>query len=249
MALSTIPAAWVGREPAAIAAGLADVLVGSLHLDFAFVRLCDPNGGAAVEVTRGNAWQAFPEWLQRHLASSASFRARKSFPTLAAACSRAAVLSFPSVSMPRAVWSLRRVIAPTFPPRLTSCCSPWLRITPRQHFRRARLIHEREDAARSKSFVKPATNSEMKVAERTAELRRSEAYLAEARRLSTHGGFRLGCFSGKLYWSEETFPHLRARPSDDQPTMELRSPTGSSGRQRRVRATDHRARGAARGGS
>ena len=34
VALSTIPAAWVGREPATIAAGLADVLVGSLRLDF-----------------------------------------------------------------------------------------------------------------------------------------------------------------------------------------------------------------------
>src|SRR5436309_11859420 len=68
VALSAIPAAWVGREPPAIAAGLADVLVGSLHLDFAFVRLCDPNGGAAVEVTRGNAWKAFPQWLQQHLA-------------------------------------------------------------------------------------------------------------------------------------------------------------------------------------
>jgi hypothetical protein len=56
VALSTIPAAWVGREPSAIAAGLADVLMGSLLLDFAFVRLCDPNGGTAVEETRGNAW-------------------------------------------------------------------------------------------------------------------------------------------------------------------------------------------------
>ena len=46
VALSTIPAAWVGRDPPAIAAGLADVLVGALHLDFAFVRLCDPSSGA-----------------------------------------------------------------------------------------------------------------------------------------------------------------------------------------------------------
>src|SRR3984893_11524511 len=68
VALSTIPAAWVGREPPAIAAGLADVLVGSLHLDFAFVRLCDPRGGGPIEMTRGSAWEAFPEWLQRHLA-------------------------------------------------------------------------------------------------------------------------------------------------------------------------------------
>src|ERR1700738_4511638 len=67
VALSTIPAAWVGREPPIIAAGLADVLVGSLQLDFAFVRLCDPKGRGAIEVTRGDAWKAFPEWLQTHL--------------------------------------------------------------------------------------------------------------------------------------------------------------------------------------
>src|SRR5437879_3186716 len=66
VALSTIPAAWVGREPPIIAAGLADVLIGSLHVDFAFVRLCDPKGGAAIEVTRGHAWKAFPEWLRTH---------------------------------------------------------------------------------------------------------------------------------------------------------------------------------------
>src|SRR2546428_9666678 len=64
VALSTIPAAWVGRAPPAIAAGLADVLVGSLGLDFAFVRLRDPRGGASVEATLGNAWNAFPEWLE-----------------------------------------------------------------------------------------------------------------------------------------------------------------------------------------
>ena len=80
VALSTVPAAWVGREPPAIAAGLADVLVNSLHLDFAFVRLCDPNGGTTVEIARGSAWHAFPEWLQSYLSdngrSAGSFRMR-----------------------------------------------------------------------------------------------------------------------------------------------------------------------------
>jgi signal transduction histidine kinase len=66
VALSTIPAAWVGREPPTIAAGLADVLVRSLHLDFAFVRLCDPKGGSAIEIMRGFPWKAFSEWLHAH---------------------------------------------------------------------------------------------------------------------------------------------------------------------------------------
>jgi PAS domain S-box-containing protein len=67
VALSTIPAAWVGREPPIIAGGLADALVGSLNLDFAFVRLCDPQGTGTIEITRGEGWKAFPEWLQAHL--------------------------------------------------------------------------------------------------------------------------------------------------------------------------------------
>src|SRR6202040_4113970 len=44
VAVSTVPAVWAGREPRAIAAGLVDVLVNALYLDFAFVRLCDPTG-------------------------------------------------------------------------------------------------------------------------------------------------------------------------------------------------------------
>jgi hypothetical protein len=38
VALSTIPAGWIGIEPRTIAAGLADILAESLCFDFAFVR-------------------------------------------------------------------------------------------------------------------------------------------------------------------------------------------------------------------
>jgi PAS domain S-box-containing protein len=71
VAASTIPAAWAGREPPAVVAGLADLLIGGFHLDFAYVRLCDPDGGPAVEAMRGEAWQGFPEWLQRRLTGEA----------------------------------------------------------------------------------------------------------------------------------------------------------------------------------
>jgi hypothetical protein len=68
LALSSIPEVWVGREPPAIAAEFADVMIQSLQLDFAFVRLCDPTGCEAVEVMRGDAWKEFPEWLQQRVA-------------------------------------------------------------------------------------------------------------------------------------------------------------------------------------
>jgi signal transduction histidine kinase len=70
VALSAIPAAWVGREPAAVAAGLADTLMGLLRLNFVHVRLCVPGFVGAVDVTRGEAWKTFPEWLEGHLAKS-----------------------------------------------------------------------------------------------------------------------------------------------------------------------------------
>jgi PAS domain S-box-containing protein len=66
--VSTLPVVWVGRQPRDIAAGLADVLMGSLCLDFVFVRLCDPRRSAAIEATLGDAWRGFPHWLQRQLA-------------------------------------------------------------------------------------------------------------------------------------------------------------------------------------
>src|SRR5467141_3756329 len=46
---------------------------------------------------------------------------------------------------------------------------------------------------------------EVKVVERTAELQRSEAYLAEAQTLSRTGSFGWHVSSGKIFWSEETF--------------------------------------------
>src|SRR5438067_7669545 len=73
VALSAIPSAWIGRGPRAVAAGLADALVGLLQLDFAFVRLSGPDGAGAVDVTRGSAWKRFPEWLEDHPATGIQF--------------------------------------------------------------------------------------------------------------------------------------------------------------------------------
>jgi PAS domain-containing protein len=58
------------------------------------------------------------------------------------------------------------------------------------------------------------------VAERTAELQRSEVYLAEAQRLSHAGSFGWDISSGKLYWSEESFRIFECDRTD-QPTVDL----------------------------
>jgi signal transduction histidine kinase len=73
VALSAIPVAWIGREPRDVAAGLADTLMGLLHLDFVSVRFSDPRTAEAVEATRGDAWQAFPEWMEAYLARAGRF--------------------------------------------------------------------------------------------------------------------------------------------------------------------------------
>jgi PAS domain S-box-containing protein len=84
VALSTVSASWVGMEPPAIAVGLADVLIGAIYLDFAFVRLCDGSGGGAVEATRGNAWESFPRWLERYLGVVGRISNRETIPDIGA---------------------------------------------------------------------------------------------------------------------------------------------------------------------
>ena len=82
VALSAIPAAWVGREPAAVAAGLADTLTGLLRLDFVYVRLCVPGFVGAVDVMRGEAWKTFPGWLEDHLAERGRLTGREIVPDI-----------------------------------------------------------------------------------------------------------------------------------------------------------------------
>src|SRR5947209_6653176 len=73
VALSAIPAAWTGKEPPAVAAGLADTLVSLLQLDFTFVRLSYPDRARAADVARGSPWKRFPQWLEDHAATTLQF--------------------------------------------------------------------------------------------------------------------------------------------------------------------------------
>ena len=179
VALSTIPAAWVGRDPPAVAAGLADTLIGLLRLDFAFVRLCDPSGAGAVDVTRGNAWKSFPEWLKRHLTKSGRLSGKEIIPDVGGG-----VEPCRGVVIPIGVNADGGVVAAAcdrsdFPTEIDQLLLSLAANHAATAFQSARLIHER---TRAEEELRKARNElEVKVAERTAELRRSEAFLAASR--------------------------------------------------------------------
>jgi signal transduction histidine kinase/PAS domain-containing protein len=220
VALFAIPAAWIGREPAAVAAGLADALIELLHLDFAFVRLRDPSGAGAVDVTRGHASTTFPDWLERHLAMSGRLSGKEII--------RAAGGGAPSrgVVIPIGVDAEGGVVAaacdrtdfPTDVDRLLLSLAANHAATA---FQSARLIHER---TRAEEELRKARNElEMKVAERTAELRRSEAYLAEAQRLTQTGSFALNASTGEpTHLSDEHYRVFEFDPELGVPSLEER---------------------------
>src|SRR6516225_1967726 len=78
----------------------------------------------------------------------------------------------------------------------------------------ARLYAELADANKE-------LNGEIAERRRAEEaLRRSEAYLSEAQRLSRTGSFGWDVSSGKIYWSQETFRIFEYEPQTE-PTLEL----------------------------
>src|SRR3981189_1024981 len=205
VALSTIPAAWVGREPPIIAAGLADVLVGSLQLDFAFVRLCDPKGGGAIEVMRGHAWKAFPEWLRTHLGGVGQFSCKEIVADLGGAETCRGVV------IPIGVNAEAGLVAAActrtdFPSEIDQLLLSVAANHAAAAFQNARLRHELD--AKVAELSQARNELEMKVAERTADLQRSEAYLAEAQTLTHTGSWACNIATREILHSSEEHSRL-----------------------------------------
>src|SRR5436309_633310 len=219
VALSTVPAAWVGREPAAIAAGLADVLVNSLHLDFAFVRLCDPGGGTTVEIARGSAWQAFPEWLHSHITVNGRLSRSEIVRDIGTGAQQCR-----GVVIPIGVAAEGGLVAAAcnhadFPSEIDQLLLSVAANHAATAFRTARADEAIRESERQ--LRKARDKLEIKVAERTAELQRSQAYLAEAQRLSHTGSWASDPAIRKhTYWSEEIFRITGFDPAAGPPGFE-----------------------------
>jgi PAS domain S-box-containing protein len=206
VALSTIPTAWVGREPAAVAAGLADALIGLLQLDFVFVRLCVPSVAGEVDATRGKAWNTFPAWLESYLVKSGRLWGMEIIPDVGGG-----VEPCRGVVIPVGVNSEGGLVAAAcgrldFPTEIDLLL---LRLAANHAaiaFQSACLVHERTRA--EEELRKARDELETTVDERTAELRRSEAYLSEAQRLTHTGTAALDGVTGEIIHSSDEHSRL-----------------------------------------
>jgi signal transduction histidine kinase len=188
VALSTIPAGWIGIEPRTIAAGLADILTGSLCFDFAFVRLLDSTGGVPIDVTSGCATREFLDWLQAQLSTLDESLRKQIIPSV--------------VGFDERLKSLRGIVIPigfnAYAGLVTVGCERsdfptetdrMLLTVAANHaataFRSANLIHERRRA--EEEARKARDELEVKVMERTAELHRTMAELTHMNRVATAG--------------------------------------------------------------
>ena len=217
VALSTIPAAWIGRDPPTIATSLADVLIGSLDLDFAFVRLCDSNGGDPVDVVRGNAWNGFEEFLRHHLAVGTQAR-RTIVPDVDDNGTRCRGLVIPigfDGNGGLAAVACHRSDFPTETDQLLLSVAANQAATA---YQTARLVYERRSAEEELRIAHDEL--EMQVTQRTADLQRSEAHLAEAQRLSHMGSWARDGATGEVTHSSDEHARLFGfDPKRDRPSL------------------------------
>jgi PAS domain S-box-containing protein len=189
-----------------VAAGLADALIGLLQLDFVSVRLCDPSVGGAVDITLGDAWKTFPEWLEGHLAKSGEVSGREIIPNV-----DGGVGPCRGVVIPIGVNAEGGVVAAAcarsdFPTDIDQLLLSLAANHASTAFQSACLMHER---AKAEEELREARDQlEVKVAARAAELRRSEAYLAEAQRLTHTGSFAIDVSTREVTHSSDELSRL-----------------------------------------
>src|SRR6266851_7095 len=218
-----LAAIWSGNESGQMVGTLLDALLGILRLDFACVRLNDSIDGSPTEVVRLTQRQhpsAQPQEVGRALdrwLSGDQTTSRFLIPNPAG--EGAVAIASLSLGLQDKVGVLvagsRRADFPTDIELLL------LRVAANQ------AAIGLQEARRSGDQKRVAEALERRVAERTSqltavneELRRAQAYLAEAQRLTRTGSFGWRLSTGEILWSEETFRIFQYHRTTT-PTVEL----------------------------
>ena len=212
-----IPAVWSGREPAQIASTLLDVLLRILCLDFAYARLKDPLGGVPIEVARFAEYrnltplpqeigQALNPWLEND---------PKKWPLLVRNPIGEGDVSIVPLRLGLQdrigiiVAGSQRADFPAETERLL------LRIAANQA---TIALQEARDHDALDRLVAERTTQRRSVEE---ELRRSEAYLTEAQRLSHTGSWAWNISTGEVFWSREIYRIFGLDPDQTSLNIEL----------------------------
>jgi signal transduction histidine kinase/PAS domain-containing protein len=216
-----LPAIWSGSEASHILGTLLEVLLTMLRVDFVYARLPDASDGPAIEVVRLGDRRHFPgppqqfgEFLDRWLDQTAT-RCVMPNPT---GEGEVWIASFSLGLQDEAGLLVAGSRRPNFPTEVERLL---LRVAANQ------AGIGLQEARRSGEQKRIAEMLEERVAERTSrltavneELRRSEAYLAQAQRLSCTGSFGWKLSTGEIIWSDESF-RIFQFDRTTRPTVEL----------------------------
>jgi signal transduction histidine kinase len=236
ISIQALPTIWSGGPPSLIVGTLLDALLEMLDLAFVFIRVKETIAGSPIEAVRFAAdqnrsagrrefGQVLSDWLGDFTPASPSL-VRKSredgvvaafcplglqgeLGLLAAGCERT---DFPTpteklllnLATNQATIGLRQAAHMTEQSRIA-------------------FELDREVARRTNELVKVNDELRREIADRkraAEQLRRSEAYLAEAQRLSQTGVFGWTPSTGDLRWSDESFRIFEIAPTV-KPTVEL----------------------------
>jgi PAS domain S-box-containing protein len=237
LSIQTLPAIWDGGRPSQIVGTLLDVLQALLDLDFAYAQLKDSTGEGPFETVRiahDRSLMIQPQDIGRVLSPWLGDVPR-TLPLLVPNPIGDGAVSIASLGLGQRdemgvlVAGSVRVDFPTPGEKLLLSVAANQVVMALHEVRRLRekeeLAHELDQRVAERTSELVAVNEELRreIANRRQaeeDLRRSEAYLAGAQRLSHTGSFGWSVLSGEIYWSEETyniFEHDRAA----QPTLEL----------------------------
>lgn len=238
ISLLTLPAVWSGRTRSHIINTLLDALLGMLRLDFVYAHLTASAGGVPIEVFRSSQSDR-PDAQRKIIAELLDSCLGKGQPRVPLAVHHFAEQREVSVVSLRLALQhetgllLAGSNRAGFPSEiervLLNVAANQVAIGLQEAYRMSeqkRVASELDQRVAERTHELSITNAELKkeIAERNrAEqtLRQSEAYLAEAQRLSHTGSWAWNPATGEIrYWSEECYRVLGFDPSKPPPRFD-----------------------------